>query len=173
MRFDESSAECSVFTYKEGMLSAIAHDLQISVQRFSIELDGPPGAPTALRATFDATSLRVVCAMKDGAADHHALSEGDKKKIEKNMLDDVLHPSRFPSITFTSTRIDGDRVEGTLKLHGAERPISVAAARNGDRYSAEIEINQPDFGIKPFSAALGTLKVQPRLRVRVSIPAAG
>jgi hypothetical protein len=35
---------------------------------------------------------------------------------------------------------------------------------------AEIKLHQPDFGIKPFTAALGALKVKPDVVVRVSVP---
>jgi hypothetical protein len=29
-----------VFTFKEGLLSKVAHDLRLSVQRFSVQVDG-------------------------------------------------------------------------------------------------------------------------------------
>jgi len=35
---------------------------------------------------------------------------------------------------------------------------------------AEVPIHQPDFGIKPYSAMLGALKVKPDLVVRCSVP---
>jgi hypothetical protein len=35
---------------------------------------------------------------------------------------------------------------------------------------AEVKIHQPDFGIKPYTAALGALKVKPDVLVRVSVP---
>ena len=44
--------------------------------------------------------------------------------------------------------------------------------QRSDRYVAEITLKQPDFGIKPFRTALGTLKVKPEVIVRVEVPAA-
>jgi hypothetical protein len=40
----------------------------------------------------------------------------------------------------------------------------------GDRWVAEMNIHQPDFGIKPYTAALGALKVKPEVMVRISVP---
>lgn len=168
--FDETSAECLVLTYKEGLLSAVAHDLQIRVGRFSVDIDE---ARPAVEARFDAASLEVVSAMQNGVPREGALSEGDKRKIEQNIVDDVLHSKRFPEITFTSSSVveadDEVRVEGALTLHGQRRTITVRARTEGDRRVAEGSLRQPDFGIKPYSAMLGTLKIKPEVTVRISL----
>ncbi|NBS71148.1 hypothetical protein EBT31_19910, partial [bacterium] len=58
------NAECLVFTYKEGLLSAVAHDLKIKVTDFEIVIDE---ASDSISGTFNATSLRVINAMSNGA----------------------------------------------------------------------------------------------------------
>jgi len=50
-RFDETSAECLVLTYKEGLLSAMGHDLVLRVDRFLILVDDQT---LAIQAGFDA-----------------------------------------------------------------------------------------------------------------------
>jgi polyisoprenoid-binding protein YceI len=173
---DATTATCHVFTFKEGVLSAVAHDLRLRVERFSITIDEAAGT---VEARFSAGSLRVDCAMKGGREDFDALSDRNKREIEGNIADDVLHARRHPEIVFRSTTLEGGGVgegderciEGTLALHGRERPLRVTARRQAGRWTAEIELSQPDFGIKPYSAMLGTLKVQPTVRVRVSVPA--
>lgn len=166
------TATCHVLTYKEGVLSAIAHDLRIRVERFTIEIDD---AAEQIDARFEAHSLRVDCAMKGGHEARSALREGQKRDIESNIIKHVLHAGRHPTIAFRSTRIrgegDGRRISGTLTLHGVERPIEMTARRASGRWMAEVPIHQPDFGIEPYSAMLGTLKIQPVVRVRVSVPA--
>jgi hypothetical protein len=174
MHFDASSATCLIFTFKEGMLSAIAHDLKLQATRFEVTVEGlESGAPTRVEARFETASLRVVCAMKDGAENHGALSEGDRKKIEQTILDDVLPPKRAAEVRFRSTRLDGDRIEGVLSLNGVERPLAVQARREAGKATVEVEVNQPDFGIKPYTAALGTLRINPRVRVQLSVPLPG
>src|SRR5262245_20065842 len=103
MRFDQNNAECLVFSFKEGMLSAIAHDLKIRVGRFVVEVEGvEAGAPSKITGVFEASSLQVLCAMKDGAERHDSLGDDDKKKIEKTMADEVLKPAKFPQVRFES-----------------------------------------------------------------------
>ena len=117
--YDASNAQCHVYTYKEGVLSAIAHDLKIAVTRFKISvLEGGK----VVEAEFDAGSLRVVCAMQGDAENRRSLSAGDKSKIERNIVKDVLNVRRFPTVRFTSTEIrdavTGPIVSGELALHG-------------------------------------------------------
>ncbi|MCB9599113.1 MAG: YceI family protein [Sandaracinus sp.] len=167
--FDATRAECSVFTYKDGLLSKIAHDLRVKVERFEVKVDGEN-----VEATFDAKSLRVVCARKDGVDSHGTLSSGDRSKIESNIQKDVLETSRHPEIRFTGkATIDGDRatVTGQLTLHGTTRPLTIEGRREGGRWVGRTRLHQPDFGITPYSAMLGTLKIQPTVEVELSLPA--
>src|SRR5687767_8832873 len=97
--FDQNNAECFVFTFKDGLLSPIAHDLRIKVTRFSVQLDEASGT---LSATFDTGSLRVDTPMKDGNENPSALSDGDKEKIAGQIRDDVLHSSKYPEARFQS-----------------------------------------------------------------------
>jgi polyisoprenoid-binding protein YceI len=113
--------------------------------------------------------------MKDGREAFDALRDGQKRDIEANIVGDVLHALEHPEIVLRSTRVHGvgdeRRIEGTLLLHGTQRPLQATARRQAGRWVAEVELHQPDFGIKPYSAMLGTLKIRPTVRVRVSVPA--
>ena len=110
------------------------------------------------------------------SSDPSALSAGDKKKIHDSMVKDVLHVRKHPEIRFDSTQIaergEAFAVEGTLELHGKTRPIQTSIRSAGDRWVTEVRLHQPDFGIKPYAAALGALKVKPDVLVRVSVPKA-
>lgn len=172
-RFNASNAECYVFTFKEGLLSAVAHDLKIKVTDFDIELDAENDA---IKGTFDASSLRVVNAMANGADTPGKPGDGDKQTIEGNIVKDVLHSGKYPKISFASEAFrekgDGYQVKGNLTLHGQEKSIVVDVKDTGDRYIAETTIHQPDFGIKPYSAMMGTLKIKPDVKIVVSVPKA-
>ena len=171
--FDASTAECLVLTYKEGLLSVIAHDLEIRVGRFDLDIDE---VPLAVRARFDPASLAVVGALHDGAAQPGAISESDRHKIERTIQDEVLHVREHASIVFTSSAVtaegEGFRVAGDLTLHGKTRPLTFVARPEGDRMVAVVRLHQPDFGIKPYSAMLGALKIKPDVTIRCSLPRA-
>lgn len=172
-RYDSSSAECAVLTFKEGLLSAIAHDLFIHVTKFEIDVDD---RTHAIDARFDPRSLRVVHAMEHGTPRPSTLSDSDKHKIEQNIVNDVLDARTHAEARFTSSEVvpegDGFRARGTLALHGQRRPLDVAIQRKGDDLVAEVRLHQPDFGIKPYSAMLGTLKIKPDVVVRCTVPRA-
>jgi polyisoprenoid-binding protein YceI len=172
IELDPTEAECFVFTFKEGLLSKVAHDLKLRVTRFRLSLDA---AASTVSAVLDASSLRVDSAMRSGREAPGVLGEADKRKIEASTVAEVLHSERHPEIRFEGRRVEsasgGFEISGELTLHGRSRPLVLPVRREGDRLVAEVTLNQPDFGIKPFSAVLGTLKVQPVVRVRVTVPA--
>ena len=168
-------ASCHVFTFKEGLLSSVAHDLKIVVERCSLSYW--PGAQVVSRieATFDSKSLRVVCAQRDGHDQPSALSADNRAEIERNIARDVLQSDRYPDIRFVSSQISerasGLEIVGELTLHGQHRTLTAHVRRQADRWVSELRLQQPDFGIKPYSAAFGTLRVKPELLLTVSIPA--
>jgi polyisoprenoid-binding protein YceI len=169
--FDSHNAQCFVFTFKEGLLSPVAHDLRLKVTRFSVQLDD---AKTVVNATFDAASLVVDTPMKDGAENPSALSVADKDKIAGQIRDDVLHSSKYPEVTFRSRslvqRSDGGYdFSGDLTLHGTTRALSGSTRLLDGRQTLELSLHQPDFGITPYKAMLGTLKIQPTVRVLLKL----
>ncbi|MFI5398063.1 MAG: YceI family protein [Candidatus Binatia bacterium] len=170
--FDASSAECFVFTSKEGLLATVAHDLKIRVTKFHIDIDEDRHA---IQARFDAASLRTVCATRDGVDAPGTLSASDKREIDQNISRDVLDAGAYPEITFTSSSVqqNGGRylVKGALALHGRKRQVTVHVSKARTWFVGEARIHQPDFGIRPYSALLGTLKVKADVTVRISVPA--
>lgn len=170
-RFDASSARCHIFTFREGPLSPLAHDLRIKVSRFTIDVSdyGP-----SIEAVFDSASLRVEFALREGAERPDILSEKDMKEIDERTIHDVLQADRYPEIRFLSSSISqGDShlmVTGTLSLHGRTRELSFPVGREKGWWLAEVKIHQPDFGIRPFRAFLGAMRIKPDIVVRIAIP---
>lgn len=171
-RYTQNEAEALIFTFKDGLLSKVAHDLKIRIDRFSLEIDP---ASSRITAEFDPTSLTIVNAVHDGVEDPKALSDADKEKIAAQVQKEVLETDKHPKASFTSTQVvrrpdGGYNVTGDLTLHGSTRPLSAETRVEGNRQVAVVELNQPDYGVVPFKAMMGTLKVKPVVRVRISIP---
>jgi polyisoprenoid-binding protein YceI len=162
IRCDATTAECLVFTFRQGLLAAVGHDLCLRVGRFTVEI----GDDDAITAEFDATSLRPI----------GDVSTADARKIERNAADDVLDARRFPAIAFRSTEVtrDGERarIAGTLALHGVTRPIAFDAVADAAGWRAEVRLDQRDFGIRPYVALLGALRVRADVVVRIVVPRA-
>ena len=107
---------------------------------------------------------------KDGQKQPDTLKAKDKADIDEATSKDVLHPAKFPTIGFRSTDVQakagGYLVKGELTLHGTTRPVAfdVAVANDKD-VTGKTTLSQKDFGIKPYKALLGTLKVKNELDV--------
>ena len=170
MRFDAADARCHVLTFKEGLLSRVAHDLKLRVGHFSLVIE-----EERVEVEVDAASLKVVCARKDGVDQPKALGFLERTQIERNIKSDVLHAKRFPTVRFLGRIVERaatrGRAEGALTLHGVTRDISLAARLEKSRWHATFDLHQPDFGITPYSAMLGALKIQPRVQVHFDWPA--
>src|SRR5690606_22648960 len=115
---------CFVFTFKEGLLSPVAHDLRLEVQRFTIEV-----GEDSVVARFDTSSLRVDTPMKDGKENPSALGERDKLKIAEQIREEVLMSARYPEARFESSSVrkrpdGGYDLTGDLTLHGVTRPLT-------------------------------------------------
>lgn len=174
--YDQSSVDCRIFSFREGLLSAIAHDLELQVTKLSlsVQVDEQSGQPTALTLRCESGSLRVVTALRDGQPLPGALSAADRQKIEHNLSDEVLHSGRYPEVRLEVDHIEpsptGFSLRGVLHLHGQQRPLQATTRKEDGKQVAEVVLSQPDYGITPFRAMLGTLRVRPDLRVRVSVP---
>ena len=167
--FGPGQSDCFVYVYREGALSAVGHDLKLRVGDFRIEVGGEPMIQAELRAD----SLRVLGSMKNGSLDEGEPSPRDRRDIERNIAREVLEAGRYPVISFRSSAVEktaeGARVTGRLELHGAVREIAFPVRLDAGRAVARVAVEQPAFGIKPYRALLGALRVKPEVVVEVIV----
>jgi hypothetical protein len=158
--FDAAAVDCQVTVFREGMLTSFGHDVTLQVTSLSLDI----GDDDTITGDFDAGSLRVT---------NEEISASDRQDIERN-ASKTLETGKYPKISFHSVSVvrDGDtaRIEGDLTLHGVTNPITIEARNDGQRWDAKITFDQRKFGIKPFSAMLGGLKVKPDVDVSISVP---
>lgn len=172
-RVNQSTAVCQIFTYREGLLSGLAHDLRISVNSFVIDLGG---TDQFISARFDTRSLRVDCAMVNGRERPDILSLREQDDINKNIIREVLHTDIYPEILLYSLSVKKQEVDyiitGQLILHGQTREISFVVRKENERqYVSDVSLHLPDFGITPFSALFGAIRIKPDILIHIVIPA--
>lgn len=167
--FRPPAARCSIRVYKSGLLSAVGHDIELEVRRFSLQLDG-----NAIRAEFDATSLEIVGALEDGRVVAGRLSDKDKRDILANIKKSVFNGLDPRQITFTSREFeqdeDGIEGSGTLSIPPRSKDLDFEVELRDGKAVCNLRLHQPDFGITPFKAPLGVLKIQPDIDVRIEVP---
>lgn len=172
IELNENDVLCEVLTEREGMLSAVGHDLRIRARHAKWKVDTARGS---LEGVIDAASLHVVNARIGEEDQPMALSAYDRERIDHSMHEEVLDTPRHHEVHVRATfRRDGDglAVDGSVKLHGVERPFHAVARRDGEHWVASYRLDQTAFGLKPFSAMMGTLKVRRDVTVRVRVRAA-
>lgn len=172
---DQSSFTVQAFA--EGLFSAFGHDPVIAIRDFEGTLEFVPG-------TFEAASLEVSINAKALAVSEN-VKEKDRVEIERTMRDEVLEVEKFPEIVFKSTNISASgvaegryrsRIIGDLTLHGVTQKnlwitSEVTVKDNSLQAGGEFSLKQTDFGIKPFSAAGGTIKLKNELKFSFNIVA--
>lgn len=167
-----SSGNIFVYTFKDGMLSAVSHDLLIKVTDFKIDLNIPEGDFTLADFNLEikSDSLKVVCAMNNGKRQPALLKDKDKSDIVSFIKKDVLHTSKYRLITFKSINIEQKEndyvVKGELDLHGTKKNITFKVKRDdGKRFKGTVVLTQTHYGIKPYNALMGALKVKNIIKI--------
>jgi polyisoprenoid-binding protein YceI len=156
----------SVNTSRTGAAAKAGHDLLIHVTAWHATLGvGADAAESSLALEVDATALHV----REGTGGMQKLGDDDRASIRETIDDDVL--KRKP-IEFRSTEVqtDGDRwtVQGELTLVGKTAPLSFHLTILDDgTLSGSAVVKQSNWGIKPYSALFGALKVADEVVVAV------
>ena len=154
----------TVHTRKGGAAAKAGHDLVIEVTSWEGTLD--LGDQTTIMLRADARSMRV----REGSGGMTSLGDDDKANIEQTIDEEVLKgtPIEFRSNACElSPEGDRMRVSGELELAGRRAPITFELSLSGEQLSGSATVKQTDFGMKPYSALFGTLKVLDEVQVAV------
>jgi hypothetical protein len=160
----------SVRTRRTGAAAKAGHNLLFHVGSWKATLEIAAGiAGSSLALDVDGSSLHVV----EGTGGMQALGDDDKANIEQTVDEEVL---KRQDITFRSTQVaraadgSGFSVQGDLTLLGTTRPLSfdVAVGEDG-ALTAVAVVKQTDWGMKPYSALFGALKVVDEVEVAIDV----
>ncbi|WP_343576169.1 YceI family protein [Mycobacterium sp.] len=159
---DGSDGDVLIRTGVAGPAAAMGHRLTLVMRRWRATTRWDQDKPVAAELTVDTGSLEVV----RGQGGLTPLSPPEKILVRSNALRS-LAAKRYPRIAFVSNDIektdDGYRLTGTLTIHDTSRPqiVDLRTDDQGDNWwlSSETTVRQSDFGIKPYSQLLGSLKV--------------
>ena len=167
--FGPENATLSVRTQKAGAASKAGHNLLIEVTAWSATLDvGADPAQTSIELSADSRSMKVI----EGTGGVMALGDADKVGIAQTITDEVL---KGTTIEFHSSTVraagDADRldVSGELDLAGKRLPLSFVLTVGPDgELTGSVIVKQSNWGIKPYSALFGTLKVIDEVTVEIA-----
>jgi polyisoprenoid-binding protein YceI len=152
-------------TSREGVAAQAGHDLTIEMTRWSGRLRvGVDPAASELTVTVEMGSMRIV----DGTDGIKPLSEREKHEIIRNARK-ILSVDRYPEGTFVAEKISDDTVDGMLSLLGRSHEVRLAYRFDGACHRVSGIVRQSDYGIRPFSAFFGALKLADAVRVEAEL----
>lgn len=159
-------------TTREGLAAKVGHDLLLKVGRWSGSVDVPdpadPGS-AGLSVRIEMNSLEVV----EGTGGASPLDAGDRTDILRNAAK-TLDVEHFPTATFTASAVrpasGGAEIDGQLDLVGGSGNLTLTIAEVGETgWRATGTVVQSQFGIKPYKAFLGALRLSDPVTVEAEI----
>lgn len=152
---DTAHSKLTIHVGKAGLFSAAGHEHTVVAPIEQGTID--EAEPARVRFTVKASALEVQ-------------PEPDQAEVQKTMQSTVLGSDRYPEIRFESTSVRkvGDNrwtVTGNLTLHGATKTVIAEVQKAADVFTGEAHFRQSDFGIRPVTAAGGTVKVKDELKL--------
>jgi hypothetical protein len=159
MKLGPDNARLIVRTGRGGAAAKAGHNLVLEVTRWSATLEDD-----AAELTADARSLRV----RSGSGGISPLGDEEKAGIAQTIDEEVLKGS---AIAFRSNSVkrNGDSVDisGELELARRRRPLTFTLEERDGGLAGSARIKQTDWGMKPYSALFGTLKVADEVEVAI------
>jgi len=147
----------------------MAHDVELSLTRVTATQN-----ERRVDVTFEPSSLSVTGALANGVVDRALLDPSQRQEIERNVRSQVLKTDTFPRGRFEG-EFDATQspvpVRGTLELLGKRQPVSFELARQGDSFVGALTITPSRWGIAPYRALLGALKLQDTAVIRIEVQA--
>jgi polyisoprenoid-binding protein YceI len=161
---DTQRSTITIHVGKSGLLSAAAHDHTINA---------PISSGAILESGTPHIEFRVETAKMTVKPDPKVDAK-DQATIQTHMEEMTLETTKFPEITFRSSRVqnlaDGQwKVDGDLSLHGVTRAVSLTVKQTGESYTTHTVLKQTDFGITPLSIGGGMIKVKNEVEIDFQI----
>jgi len=156
-----------VFTFKQGLLAAAAHDLRLHFAEFTCVVEGE-----AVKVVLDLNALRVDGPVRGGVVRPDEYDARQRADIERAARREVLRADRFPTASFDGQAVPtagGFDVRGTLTLAAREGALAFSMKEDGGIYRGGFELQPSRWGIAPYSAMLGAIRVQDRVRIDIAL----
>ena len=165
------SGRLLVKTARAGLGSKVGHDLSIEVTRWhgNVLIDAASPANSSVTVEADVDSFEV----REGTGGVKPLTDADRADIKNTLRGKILNTAAHPVITFVSSQVSGTeesfRIDGDLTIAGVTRPVTVEGQLAAGRARGSTVILQSQWGIRPYSAFLGALKLRDEVEVKFDI----
>jgi polyisoprenoid-binding protein YceI len=165
------SGRLLVKTARTGLGAKAGHDLTIEVTRWrgNVVIDTASPASSSVTVEADVDSFEV----REGTGGVKPLTDADRADIKNTLRGKILSTGRHPTITFVSGKVSGTaesfRIDGGLTIVGVTQPVTVEGRLAAGRAQGSAVVVQSRWGIRPYTAFLGALKLRDEVRVQFDI----
>lgn len=165
---DASDGELLIRTGVSGRAARMGHRLTIAMKSWQATVGWAGAEPVSAQLAVEVDSFEVL----RGEGGVKGLSGPEKALVKSNALKS-LNAGRYPEIRFTADTIDktdeGYRLTGKLHIRGKSRK-HVIDLRTEDlsgawQMSAESSVRQTEYGVKPYSLLMGSVRVADEVSV--------
>lgn len=169
-RLDPTGLTLDVCTRREGVLARVGHDLRIRATGVRLEHDA-----SGLVVAVPVSGLGVVAVRTPRGDDATKLSSADRATIERHLREDVLDAASHPEIVASvRARAEGRAVAAriVLVLRGSRQELDLTLHRSTDgAWAGAVTFAPSRFGIAPFRAMMGALRVADEVTTDVRVAA--
>ncbi len=158
----EQNGKLEIYTFKEGLLSAVAHDLLIEMAKFEIKM-----TDQQIQGKFWLESLKVKGAIVQGELNTSLLKAKDHLEIQNNIFQKILETKKYPIAYISFDQAQDPSIFLTLK--NQKHPLSdqiKSAESDQIPLSGSVEIKPTIWGIAPYQALFGAIKLQDRILIQ-------
>lgn len=162
-------------TRRTGLGRRAGHDLTIEATRWQadavVNVDNPGQSSVSL--TIEVDSLEV----REGTGGLKPLTDADRADIKTTIGEKILHTAEHPAITFSSSQVTGSsdafQISGDLTIMGQAHLVTVSGGIDAGRIRGRATVTQSRWGIKPYSAFVGALRLADDVTVEFDLAVPG
>lgn len=175
---DTKKTNIDILVFKGGVLASFGHNHLISVGKINGQLVFNSTNPLKSEFKFTIPIHALVIDDSNRRKQYskyfsNPINAGAKQATRRNMLKKIFNAKKSPTITIQSSAISGTapnyKIHFWITINGVKRRLTSTVILLKKKSSISVKGNLPldlkNFKIKPFSGALGTIKIQNTLRI--------
>lgn len=172
-----TQSRITILLTQEGLIRKIHPEHHVAVRNFQGRIQMPLKDESKASVELEADAKSCVNVDTD-------MKDFERSGFQKVLHEEVLASDRFPAIKFRSVSITNiqksgsDRsfiLNGELTLRNVTKrvsfPVKITIQGNQLRATGEENIKQSDFGITPYSGAMGAIKIGDQIKVSFTVVA--
>ena len=167
MKLDAARSTIAIYTYAEGLFSALAHDLELAAHDVAGEGDA---GEARVELRIPVRGIAVSGVMKRGKLDRGVLSASDRETIERQIREDVFRSGgeivargrRDPGDGRKRAQIEIVAPAGRVELAA---DVDVSSDAGALRARGEVDVSLRSLGVAPVKGPMGAFRVSDRVRI--------